>query len=112
MEKKLRGIPKDPPGLNSVKGFLLGTDHYFPGYRDWKKLSAGEKNVEINFPPQRPASEKIVCRDHPYYARFEEFKTEILCTVSRRKKIASSRSLVEKNFLPRRNHDTPAGGGE
>ena len=50
---------------------------------------------------------EIVCRGHPCYGKFGELKKKIVCTVSGGKKFASAQSMVEKNFLPSENHDTP-----
>ena len=55
------------------------------------------KHAEKSCLPQRCIWKKIVCRDHLCYARFGG------------KKLASAQSMVEKNFLPPRNHDTPPG---
>ena len=52
--------------------------------------------------------EKIVCIDHLCYARFGELKKNCLHSRSGGKKLASAQSMVEKNFLPPRNHNTPS----
>ena len=75
-----------------------------------KKIVCMRKNGEINCLPQRCSWKKIVCRDHLCYARFGKFKKKIVCTARvEEKKLASAQSMVEKNFLPPRNHDTPRG---
>ena len=55
----------------------------------------------------RGASGKIVCRDHLCYVRFGEFKKKLSAQPEWRKRPASTQSMVEKNFLPPRNHDPP-----
>ena len=67
------------------------------------------KNAEINCLPQRCIWKKFVCRDHLCNARFGEFKKNCLYSRSEGKPLASIQSMVKKNFLPSRNHDTPGG---
>ena len=74
-----------------------------------KKIVCMRKNAEINCLLQGCIWQKIVCRDHLFYARFGEFEKNCLHSRSGGKKLASAQSMVEKNFLPLRNHDTPWG---
>ena len=49
------------------------------GYRHWEKNCLHEKKCWNKLPAPEVHLEKIVCRDHLCYARFEEFK-KIVCT--------------------------------
>ena len=74
-----------------------------------EKTCLHEKNAEINCLSQRCIWKKLVCRNHLCYAIFGAFKKNCLHSRSGGKKLASAQSMVEKNFLLPRNHDTPLG---
>ena len=72
-----------------------------------KKIVCIRKNAEINCLPQTCIWKKIVCRDHLRHAKFGEFEKRLSAQPEWKKKLASAQSMVEKNFLPPRNHDPP-----
>ena len=76
-----------------------------------KKIVCIRKNAEINCLPQRCIWKKLVRRDHLRYAGFGGFLKKLSAQPEWRKKRASAQSMVEKNFLPPKNHDTPPRGG-
>ena len=51
--------------------------------------------------------EKIVCRDHLCYARFEKFFKKLSAQPEWRKRTCKRSIDSEKKFLPPKNHDTP-----
>ena len=74
-----------------------------------KKIVCMRKNAEINCLPQRCIWKKLSAETTYVMQDLRNFLKNCLHGRSGGKNLASTQSMVEKNFLPPRNHDTPRG---
>ena len=74
-----------------------------------KKIVCMRKNAEVNCLPQRYIWKKLSAETTYVMQDLRNFKKNCLHSLSGGKKLANSQSMVEKNFLPPRNHHTPRG---
>ena len=77
-----------------------------------KRIVGMRKNAEIKCLPQRCIWKKLSAETTYVIQGLGNLKTYCLHSRSGGKKLASAQSMVEKNFLPPRNHDGGGGVGK